>query len=182
MTGHRARLPTSIVTIAPKPSLSMRDASSKIGVAGKSGIIDAHDAAVGLEPACQLERVVARPLKPQAERRQAAQRQPALERVAGLAQRRGDDPRLLDQARGCPRRPRASDRCGRRSSWSPSARPGWRRARSAGRSAGANVLSTTSGMPARRATDASESRSATRSSGFEIVSAKISRVAASRAT
>ena len=41
---------------------------------------------------------------------------------------------------------------------------------------GENVLSTTSGMPAARATLAMALRSATRSNGFEIVSVKIIRV------
>ena len=85
---------------------------------------------------CQLERRFAGTLEPQAQRRQAAQGQPALERVAGLAERRGHDPRLFDQDPRPRRRPRASGRCGRRSSWSPSARPDWRHARSGGRSAG----------------------------------------------
>ena len=115
-------------------------------------------------------------MEPQAERRQPTQGQPALERIAGLA-------------RGSRRRPGLARSDSWRRSTAPSVRSLWppiilvtecttRLAPcSIGRQmSGENVLSTTSGMPASRATVAMEPRSATRSSGFEIVSVKISRV------
>ncbi len=115
-------------------------------------------------------------MEPQAERCQATQGEPALERVAGLAEGRGEGPRLLDQARGPDQRPErqvavAADHLGHRVYDQTGAMLD-RTADQRGKRVVDDQRNT--GF---RATGAIEPRSATRSKGFEIVSAKISRVA-----
>ncbi len=70
----------------------------EIGVRGQQRVVDPRDLRVRFESAGQLEGRRTRPVHAQAQGREAAKRQPAFEGIAGLAERRGHDPGLLDQA------------------------------------------------------------------------------------
>ena len=82
--------------MAPKLFLKVRRASSKSGWDGEPGVMDPHDPGMRLEAPGQLGRGGAGALGAQAERGQAAQGQPALERVARLAEGGGDVPDAVD--------------------------------------------------------------------------------------
>ena len=177
----RSRVPRSIVNMAPPDPPSSRPGEGEVGVRGEQRIVHPRHAGMLLQPAGELQRRGAGAGHPQAEGREPAHRQPALERVAGLAQRRGQRPGRLDEVRGRPRAPRASGRCGPRSSSSPSASRGWRRARAAGRSAGRRCCRRSGGCRPPGRSRPVPARSATRSRGLEIVSTKMARVEGVRA-